>query len=155
MILEVSLELEYSGCNFEDERLTRRPTNMGTKFGERPSLSIPASMERGAEIQAVYRSGDHSEVTPERIPSTHRERSLKRIRQQKVCLLVQDTTEIELTRPEQQVAGAGPLSADSRRGAYLHPLVALKSVRSRRLTGNSTQLPSNGSQRGESSCWYI
>jgi hypothetical protein len=35
-------------------------------------------------------------------------------------LLVQDTTEIDVTRPEQQVAGAGPLDGDSRRGALLH-----------------------------------
>ncbi|MEQ1905038.1 MAG: IS4 family transposase [Pirellulaceae bacterium] len=122
--MEVSLELEFSGCNFGDERLTKRLTSIGTKFGERPSLSIPASLESRAEMEAAYRFFDNDEVTPERILSTHRERALKRIMQQKVCLLVQDTTELELTRPKQQVAGAGPLSADSRRGAYLHPLVA-------------------------------
>lgn len=38
-------------------------------------------------------------------------------------LLVQDTTEIDLTRPEQQVEGAGPLD-HSRRGALLHELQA-------------------------------
>jgi hypothetical protein len=44
-------------------------------------------------------------------------------------LLVQDTTELVLTRPHQQVAGAGPLSTESRRGAYLHPLVAYTPAR--------------------------
>jgi len=38
---------------------------------------------------------------------------------QPLALLVQDTSEIDVTRPEQQVAGAGPLDGDSRRGALL------------------------------------
>lgn len=40
-----------------------------------------------------------------------------------MVILVQDTTEIDLTRPEQQVTGAGPLDSDSRRGVLLHPLM--------------------------------
>ena len=44
----------------------------------------------------------------------------ERIAAQPVALLVQDTSEIDVTRPEQQVAGAGPLDGDSRRGALLH-----------------------------------
>jgi hypothetical protein len=39
-------------------------------------------------------------------------------------VLAQDTTEIDVTRPEQQVAGAGPLDDGARRGALLHPLLA-------------------------------
>ena len=38
-------------------------------------------------------------------------------------ILVQDTTETNLTRPEQQVVGAGPLDGGTRRGALLHPLM--------------------------------
>jgi hypothetical protein len=43
---------------------------------------------------------------------------------QPVVLLVQDTTEIDVTRPQQQVEGAGPLDAGTRRGAFMHPLEA-------------------------------
>jgi hypothetical protein len=39
-------------------------------------------------------------------------------------LLVQDTTELDLTRPEQQVQGAGPMDSESRRGVFYHPLIA-------------------------------
>ena len=35
---------------------------------------------------------------------------------------MQDTTEIDLTRPQEQVDGAGPMDCDSRRGAFYHPL---------------------------------
>ena len=41
-------------------------------------------------------------------------------------LLVQDTTELDLTRPVQQVAGAGPMDCETRRGAFLHPLMAFR-----------------------------
>jgi len=37
-------------------------------------------------------------------------------------LLVQDTTEIDLTRPQELVDGAGPMDCESRRGAFYHPL---------------------------------
>ena len=37
---------------------------------------------------------------------------------------VQDSSEIDLTRPNQQVKGAGPMDSESLRGAFFHPLVA-------------------------------
>jgi hypothetical protein len=43
-------------------------------------------------------------------------------------LLVQDTTELDLTRPKQQVQGAGPMDSEVRRGAFFHPLMAFNSA---------------------------
>jgi hypothetical protein len=63
-------------------------------------------------------------VTPEKILQPHLERTRQRMAEHPVVLLVQDTTELDLKGPEQQVAGAGPLEGPSRRGAFLHPLVA-------------------------------
>jgi hypothetical protein len=40
---------------------------------------------------------------------------------------LQDTTELDLTRPDQQVDGAGPMDCETRRGAFLHPLIAFRS----------------------------
>jgi hypothetical protein len=39
-----------------------------------------------------------------------------------VVILAEDTTEVDVTRPEQQVVGAGPLDGGARRGALLHLL---------------------------------
>ena len=39
--------------------------------------------------------------------------------------LVQDTTEVDLTKPKQQVQGVGPLGTDKRLGFFYHPLYAL------------------------------
>lgn len=49
---------------------------------------------------------------------------MNRIRAQKVVLLVQDTTELDFTRPQAQMFGAGALDGSARCGALLHPLVA-------------------------------
>ena len=54
----------------------------------------------------------------------HIQSSLKRVRQQPVVLLVQDTTELDLTRPDKQVVGAGPMDGSSRRGVFLHEMQA-------------------------------
>jgi hypothetical protein len=43
--------------------------------------------------------------------------------QQSVVILAQDTTELDLTRPNEQVVGAGPLDDGARFGALLHPLI--------------------------------
>lgn len=122
--MEFSLLNEVSECEFGDERLNRRLSNVIDRLGQHPTLSIPSALGTRAELEAGYRFFDNEDVTPERILHTHRQRTIERILGERVCLLVQDTTELELTRPHQQMTGAGPLSADSRRGAYLHPLVA-------------------------------
>src|SRR5262249_22056951 len=53
----------------------------------------------------------------------HITRTLQRVTEQKIVLLVQDTSEIDLTRPEQEVTGAGALDG-SRRGFLLHEMQA-------------------------------
>jgi hypothetical protein len=46
------------------------------------------------------------------------------VAEQPVVVLAQDTTELDFTRPQQQVVGAGPMDGSKRRGAFLHPLCA-------------------------------
>ena len=122
--MDFSLLNEVSECEFGDERLNGRLSKVISRLGQHPTLSIPGALGTRAELEAGYRFFDNENVTPEGILHTHRQRTIERILCERVCLLVQDTTELELTRPNQQVAGSGPLSANSRRGAYLHPLVA-------------------------------
>ena len=87
-------------------------------------MSIPAAMKGRAELEAAYRFCDNNKVSPEAILQPHYAATEERIRQNDIVLLVQDSTELDLTRPEQQVAGAGPIECQSRFGAFYHPLVA-------------------------------
>ncbi len=117
-------EQEMEQANLEDERLNKRLKQLLSDLGELPQLSIPAACGGYAETVAAYRFFDNEQATPERILEPHFHRTLERMADQPVVLLVQDTTELDLTRPVAQVEGAGPLDGPSRRGAFLHPLVA-------------------------------
>lgn len=115
---------ELAGCQFGDERLTKRAQKLADALSQRPNVSIPAALKSKADIEACYRFFDNEKVTPEKILQPHIEASRQRIDQVDFVLLVQDTTELDLTRPEQQVRGAGPMDCESRRGAFYHPMVA-------------------------------
>jgi hypothetical protein len=114
---------EMASVNLRDSRLDDRAVVVLSALGERPNLSIPAACGGGAEMDAAYRFFNNGKVTLDRVVEPHLQRTGQRIAEQSVVLLVQDTTEIDLTRPEQQVTGVGTLDR-SRRGFFLHLLHA-------------------------------
>src|SRR5205823_1622459 len=63
---------------------------------------------------------DNDQVDFDGVFRPHRDGTRTRIADQPVVLMVPDTTEIDVTRPEQQVKGAGPLDGGVRRGVFLH-----------------------------------
>lgn len=116
---------EFVGCQFGDHRLSKRVATIADAFGRNPNLSIPAAMDSSkAEIDGCYRFFNNENVSPEKILQPHIAATYKRINQIGFVLLVQDTSEIDLTRPEQQVEGAGAMDSESRRGVFYHPMVA-------------------------------
>ena len=122
--MSVSIKDEVRGANFGDKRLNERLETIAEELASHPNVSIPAATTGRAEMEAAYRFFDNDKVTPEKILEPHFEATRKRIAEHDVVLLVQDTTELDLTRPEQQVRGAGPMDSEARRGAFLHPLQA-------------------------------
>src|SRR3990172_9529671 len=69
---------------------------------------------------AAYRFCESENTSFDSVLQPHVDATRQRMATQSVVLLTQDTSEIDATRPEQQVVGAGPLDGDSRRGALLH-----------------------------------
>lgn len=119
-----NLSDELAGCDFGDARLNRRSCAIADVLAQKPNVSVPAAFQSRAEIEACYRFFDNERVTPEKILQPHFEATYKRIELADFVLLVQDTSDIDLTRPAQQVEGAGPMDGESRRGAFFHPMVA-------------------------------
>jgi hypothetical protein len=111
---------ETASADFGDERLNRRYALIVSRIGNRPNLSIPAGCNGRAEMEATYRFTDNQSVTFEKILAPHGQCTLRRAAEHKVALFVQDTTEIDLTRPRQQVVGAGGLDGSRRRGVLAH-----------------------------------
>lgn len=118
---------EVDGSNLGDVRLDRRLGKLVETLGKYPSHSIPAATNKRADMEAAYRFFGNSKVTPESILQPHTRATLDRVRQSKMVLLVQDTTELDLTRPSEQVDGVGLMDSQSRFGAFYHPMVAFNS----------------------------
>jgi hypothetical protein len=114
---------ELATVDLGDERLDARFASLVSALGNRPNLSIPAACRGRAEMKAAYRFFDNDKVTFDKVLQPHIDRSVQRVAEQPVALLVQDTTEIDLTRPEQQVVGVGTLDG-ARHGLLLHALQA-------------------------------
>jgi len=114
---------ELSAMELGDERLDTRSVELLSALGKQPNLSIPAACKGRAEVKAAYAFFDNSKVTFEKVLEPHYARTRERMAEQDVVLLVQDTTEIDVTRPEQDVVGAGDLDG-CRRGFLLHVLHA-------------------------------
>ncbi len=119
---------ELSAGSFGDGRLNTRASKMANILGQFPNLSIPAALRSKAEIEGAYRFFNNERVTPDRILQPHIEATYKRIAAVDYVVLAQDTTELDLTRPMQQVAGAGPMDCETRRGAFFHPTIAFTST---------------------------
>lgn len=115
---------ELMTVDLNDQRLNRRLAVVVSQFAERPAASIPATCCGHAEMTAAYRLFDNEKATFDSLLQPHRDASRRRVAEQAVAILVQDTTELDVTRPEQQVSGAGPLDGGTRRGAFLHPMHA-------------------------------
>lgn len=116
---------EFVHCDFGDARLSKRILKLAEVFHEHPGRSIPAAFLTRADWEACYRFFDNEAVTPEAILEPHFQHTRERIKECEVAILAQDTTELDLTRPAQQVVGAGVMDGESRRGAFVHPLLAV------------------------------
>ncbi len=108
---------EMKTADLGDERLNKRLTAVLSAFGERPTASIPAACGGRDEMVAAYRFFDNEKVGYEEVLAPHYESTLKRIAAQPLVLLIEDTSELDFTRPHEQVQGAGWLDGSSRRGA--------------------------------------
>src|SRR5262245_11780150 len=116
-------EEEVGAADFGDGRLDERLVGLLSDLGKRPNLSIPAACGGRAEMEAAYRFFDNDKVTFEKVLEPHLARTRQRIRAQKLVLLVQDSSEIDVTRPEQEVKGVGTLDG-TRSGFLLHDMQA-------------------------------
>src|SRR4051812_47711577 len=114
---------EVAGADLGDTRLDDRLVKLLSDVGSRPNISIPAACLGRAEMKAAYRFFDNDKVTFEKVIEPHVARTEGRMAEHAVVLLVQDMTEIDLTRSEQEVEGAGDLDG-ARRGFLLHEMQA-------------------------------
>jgi hypothetical protein len=115
---------EIQDIHLGDKRLNARLGEVLSQLGARPTAGIPAACGGAKELAAAYRFFNNDQVEFDAVLRPHIDTTRRRIAGEPVVLMVNDTTEVDLTRPRQQVVGAGPLDGGSRRGALLHLLHA-------------------------------
>ena len=115
---------EMKTADLNDKRLNDRLAIVLSQLGAHPTASIPAACGGWAETTAAYRFFDNEKTTFQNILQPHIDCTHTRIASQRVVLLVPDTTEVDVTRPQQQVLGVGPLDGSSRCGVFLHEMHA-------------------------------
>ena len=111
---------EMKTAKLGDKRLNARLGEVLSQLAARPTASIPEACGGRAEMVAAYRFCENENTSFDNVLQSHIVATRQRMATQAVALLVPDTSEIDVTRPEQQVTGAGPLDGNSRRGAMLH-----------------------------------
>jgi Transposase DNA-binding/Transposase Tn5 dimerisation domain/Transposase DDE domain len=111
---------EMKSVDLQDKRLNTRLQHILSQLAGQPTASIPAACGGYAETMAAYRFFDNTKVGFHGVFQPHIACTRTRIAAQPVVLLVPDTTEIDVTRPAQQVQGAGPLDGGARRGVFVH-----------------------------------
>ena len=121
--MQTWIEHELRTVHLADERLKARYEVLLDRLSSKPTLSIPAACGGWAETQAAYRFFDNDRVTPEQLLQPHYDATLERIRQQRVVLVPQDTTELNLTRAAEKVGG--PLSDEQHWGLHDHVALAV------------------------------
>jgi hypothetical protein len=115
---------EMKSSSLPDKRLNARLMEILDQLVSRPTGSIPSACGGYAETAAAYRFFDNDRVTFTDVLQPHIDATRVRIEGQSLVIMAQDTTELDLTRPQKQVVGAGPMDGSSRRGMFLHLLHA-------------------------------
>jgi hypothetical protein len=123
--MQVWVEEELATSDFGDERLDKRFNILLDRLSQKPSVSIPAACRGPSEVIAAYRFFDNERVDEAEVLKPHQDATLQRISEHAVVLLVQDTTEFDVTQPQEQMEGAGPLSDELHVGFHDHAMLAV------------------------------
>ena len=107
-----------------DARRTRRLIKLVEDLSARPTGSIPVASGGWAESKAAYRLLDNEALDWREILEVHTRRTGERMRDHRVVLCIQDTTELDFTR-QPGIAGLGRLSYDAQHGLYVHPTLVV------------------------------
>ncbi len=114
---------EFADLDLGDNRLNKRAMLIAERLSNNPMASIPGACGGWAETQGAYRFFAQEKMEWCDIMDPHWKNSRERMREHKVVLCLQDTTELDFNG--QSIKGLGRLSYEAQRGMYLHPTYAV------------------------------
>src|SRR5438034_7836086 len=120
-------------------RRTRLAVKAATNLAENPLGSLPAQMHTGKETKALYRWLDEPDVTFAALMQPHMQQTREQAMSSPVVLLVQDTTDIDLSH-RRKISGVGQIGNERGRGFFVQTVLAVR-PQTREVLGCMAQEP--------------
>jgi Transposase DNA-binding/Transposase DDE domain len=132
-------ERTFGGVQLHDMRRTRRAVQAATNLAENPLGSLPAQMRTWKETKALYRLLDEPDVTFAALMQPHLQQTREQATSAPVVLLVQDTTDIDLSH-RRKISGVGQIGNERGRGFFVQTVLAVR-PQTREVLGCMAQEP--------------
>jgi len=132
-------EETFGQALLHDVRRTRRAVKAAGAMVREPSASLPKQQQSWKEVKALYRMLDEADVTFDALMQPHWRETRTQMQQHPVVLLLQDTTELDLTH-RNKMTGLGQISNENGRGLLLQTVLAVV-PESREVLGCARQEP--------------
>src|SRR5437764_14169436 len=132
-------ERTFGGVQLHDRRRTRRTVQAASNLAENPLGSLPAQMHTWKETKALYRLLEEPEVTFAALLPPHLQESRQQATSSCVVLLVQDTTDIDLSH-RRKISGVGQIGNERGRGFFVQTVLAVR-PQTREVLGCMAQEP--------------
>src|SRR6266516_3272561 len=118
-------ERTFGGVQLHDLRRTRRAVQAESLLAENPLGSLPAQMHTWKETKALYRLLDEPDVTFAALMQPHFQQTREQATSAPVVLLVQDTTDIDLSH-RRKISGVGHIGNERGRGFFVQTVLAVR-----------------------------
>ncbi len=116
---------EFGAAKLNDQRLKRRLLLIARDLYDRPQASLPEACQSRAKTKAAYRFFEHATTTMDNLLTSHYEATVKRMSQEKLVLIAQDTTTVNYSA-HPLTEGLGPIGSRHKGvvGLMLHDSMA-------------------------------
>src|SRR5258708_29830742 len=121
-------ERTFGGVQLHDMRRKKRAVQAARKLAENPLGSLPAQMQTWQERKALYRLLDEPDVTFAALMQPHVQQTREQATSSPVVLLVQDTTDIDLSH-RHKISGVGQIGNERGRGFFVQTVLAVQPQR--------------------------
>lgn len=119
------VEDEFSELSLGDNRLNERCRKIIGQLGLAPGRTIPQTFQTWGEIKATYNFFGNDAVSEKKLLKPHMKKTIERIQEYPVVLLISDTTELDYTS---KIAMEGrERVTNKKKGLWLHPTMAITS----------------------------
>jgi len=132
-------ERTFGGVRLHDLRRTKRAVQAASKLAENPLGSLPAQMQTWKETKALYRRLPEPDVTCAALMQPHLQQTREQANASPVVLLVQDTTDIDLSH-RRKISGVGQIGNERGRGFFVQTVLAVR-PQTREVLGCMAQEP--------------